>query len=277
MSDRRLDPEQLRARLQANLAAAVPRGQALPGGFDVAVAERRVETRADTAADGTDVVNPVAQIVSPGEVRSVPHALSVEGTGDLPGGSAAGSDPGPDPVTTDSSDPAADAPAKPRPTLGSRRVAAVARRSPKRRSGSNTGSEVGDDGEAKVVVHRCDGGAVLRGYRIPLDLHRRAERAKLRASADRGATLFWDEVLQSAIDALPEDVQRIAEGLVVTRGRAEPNPTTRVLQATIRHDQELRLRTLRLDLEEALDRTVRLEEIWSWMVREVVDGNLACL
>ena len=227
MSDRRLDPDQLRARLQANLAAATPRGQALPGAFPVDLAERGNDTLLAAPALAFDVA-----VLEP-----APSA------------------------TDDAAGPIA------------------APRAVKRRSGSNNGAVLSATRAGKPVVHRCDSGAVLRGYRIPLDLHRQAERAKLRASAHRGATLFWDEVLQAAIDAIPDDIGPMAEGLAAARGagRAEPNPTTRVLQATIRHDQELKLRTLRLDIEEALDRTVRLEEIWTWMVREVVEGRLTFL
>lgn len=86
--------------------------------------------------------------------------------------------------------------------------------------------------------------------------------------------MFWDEILQGAIDALPTDIREVAKSLGAPSGRAEPTTTTRVLQATIRHDQELTLRRLRLDLEEALDRTVRLEEIWTMLVERVIERGI---
>jgi hypothetical protein len=132
------------------------------------------------------------------------------------------------------------------------------------------------------VLHRNEQGAVLRGYRIPVELHRRAERAKLEASAKRGATLFWDEIMQAALDELPSSsamARELAAELPPEfashrHTRSRPTGATRVLQATIRHDQELLLRTLRLDLEELTGRVVRLEELWTWLVRRVVEANI---
>jgi hypothetical protein len=124
------------------------------------------------------------------------------------------------------------------------------------------------------VLHRRDQGAVLRGYRIPVDLHRQAERAKLGLASRRGSSLFWDELLQGAIDLLLDDIHKIAEELRAARRSPEISaPTTRVLQAAIRHDQDLRLRMLRIDLEELDGATVRLEEIWTWLIRQVVKNE----
>ena len=125
-------------------------------------------------------------------------------------------------------------------------------------------------GSLVQVLHRHDSAAVLRGYRIPVTLHRRAERAKLAASAQRREPVAWDEILQIAIDALPA-ASVIANGLEAQRARSgsEALPhagPTRVLQGAIRRDQEMLLRTMRLDLEELLDRRVQLEELWTWMV-----------
>jgi hypothetical protein len=127
---------------------------------------------------------------------------------------------------------------------------------------------------ARAVLHRRDRGAVLRGYRIPIDLHRQAERAKLGLASRRGTSLFWDELLQGAIDHLLHDPKQIAEELTAARRSSEPgSPSTRVLQAAIRHDQDLRLRMLRIDLEELDGNTVRLEEIWTWLIRQVVKNE----
>ena len=126
----------------------------------------------------------------------------------------------------------------------------------------------------RTVLHRRDQGAVLRGYRIPVDLHRKAERAKLGLAARRGSSLFWDELLQGAIDLLLDDIHRISAELSAARRSPEMGtPSTRVLQAAIRHDQDLRLRMLRIDLEEIDGATVRLEEIWTWLIRQVVKNE----
>ena len=113
----------------------------------------------------------------------------------------------------------------------------------------------------------------MRGYRIPVELHRQAERAKLGLASRRGTALFWDELLQSAIDLLLDDTPRIAEELRAVRKSPELGASTRVLQAAIRHDQDLRLRMLRIDLEELDGATVRLEEIWTWLIRQVVKNE----
>ena len=128
---------------------------------------------------------------------------------------------------------------------------------------------------ARAVLHRRDRGAVLRGYRIPIDLHRQAERAKLALASRRGSALFWDELLQGAIDYLLDDnTQKISQELSAVRRSPElGSPSTRVLQAAIRHDQDLRLRMLRIDLEELDGATVRLEEIWTWLIRQVVKNE----
>ena len=126
----------------------------------------------------------------------------------------------------------------------------------------------------QAVLHRRDRGAVLRGYRIPVDLHRQAERAKLGLASRRGSSLFWDELLQGAIDLLLDDTQRISNELSAARRTPElGSPNTRVLQAAIRNDQDLRLRMLRIDLEEIDGATVRLEEIWTWLIRQVVKNE----
>lgn len=126
----------------------------------------------------------------------------------------------------------------------------------------------------QTVLHRRDGGAVLRGYRIPVDLHRQAERAKLGLASRRGSSLFWDELLQGAIDLLLDDTHRISTELSAARRAPQmATPSTRVLQAAIRQDQDLRLRMLRIDLEEIDGATVRLEEIWTWLIRQVVKNE----
>jgi hypothetical protein len=126
----------------------------------------------------------------------------------------------------------------------------------------------------RAVLHRRDQGAVLRGYRIPVDLHRQAERAKLGLASRRGSSMFWDELLQGAIDLLLDDTHRISAELSAARRSPEMGtPNTRVLQAAIRHDQDLRLRMLRIDLEEIDGATVRLEEIWTWLIRQVVKNE----
>jgi hypothetical protein len=126
----------------------------------------------------------------------------------------------------------------------------------------------------RTVLHRRDQGAVLRGYRIPVELHRQAERAKLGLASRRGSSLFWDELLQGAIDLLLDDIHRISNELSAARRTPEMGtPNTRVLQAAIRHDQDLRLRMLRIDLEELDGATVRLEEIWTWLIRQVVKNE----
>jgi hypothetical protein len=126
----------------------------------------------------------------------------------------------------------------------------------------------------RTVLHRRDQGAVLRGYRIPVDLHRQAERAKLGLASRRGSSMFWDELLQGAIDLLLDDTHRISVELsAARRSPAMGSPSTRVLQAAIRHDQDLRLRMLRIDLEEIDGATVRLEEIWTWLIRQVVKNE----
>ena len=222
MAERRLDPAQLKARLQATLATEPARGHARPAAFSQL-------TTIDPGGSIDLAERPEANLA----VAQITPRTPVDS------GSRMNTMPAP---------------------IGPPREA----REPKESK----------DAKKRAVVHRCDAGAVLRGYRIPLALHRRAERAKLEASAKRGATLFWDEVLQAAIDALPTDIRDVARLLTAPSGRAEPNPTTRVLQATIRHDQELMLRRLRLDLEEVFDRTVRLEEIWALLVEQVVDRGL---
>ncbi len=225
MSDRRLDPAQLKARLQASLATEPARGHLRPAVFSQLTSH---ETWTPPA--------PVSQV----ETRKT---LEIE--------------------------PVSDVVSAPDQSPGAVLTVAV-------RESTTTSKDAKEpkDGRKRAVVHRCDAGAVLRGYRIPLHLHRRAERAKLAASATRGATLFWDEILQGAIDALPTDIREVAKSLGAPSGRAEPTTTTRVLQATIRHDQELTLRRLRLDLEEALDRTVRLEEIWTMLVERVIERGI---
>jgi hypothetical protein len=123
----------------------------------------------------------------------------------------------------------------------------------------------------KPVVHRHHAGAVLRGYRIPLSLHRKAERIKLTDSIERGATIYWDELLQDAIDQLPDTPADVAALLPTQTHRAEAAGATRVLQAAIRTDQDMKLRMLRLDLEEYTGKAVKLEDLWIALVTELVN------
>ncbi len=221
MAERRLDPDQLRARLQATLAASSPRGLALPNVTDPG--------NVGSASANPETENSGAQIEPRVTVRSSPPSSS---------------------SSHQKAHRRRDAP-KPLPT------------SPTPKS---------EQEKPTSVLHRNDRGAVLRGYRVPVELHRKVERAKLRVSAERGVTVFWDEVIQDAIDAISSDVHLVAATLGDGPDRrSAPAPATRVLQATIRYDQEMRLRTLRLDLEEVLERTVRLEELWNWLIHQVVD------
>ncbi len=123
----------------------------------------------------------------------------------------------------------------------------------------------------KPVVHRHHAGAVLRGYRIPLSLHRKAERIKLSDSVERGATIYWDELLQDAIDRLSDQPADVAPMLPAQTHRAEAAGATRVLQAAIRTDQDMKLRMLRLDLEEYTGKAVKLEDLWVALVTELVN------
>jgi hypothetical protein len=122
----------------------------------------------------------------------------------------------------------------------------------------------------KPVVHRHHAGAVLRGYRIPLSLHRKAERIKLADSMERGATIYWDELLQDAIDRLSDQPADVAPMLPAQTHRAEAAGATRVLQAAIRTDQDMKLRMLRLDLEEYTGKAVKLEDLWVALITELV-------
>ena len=227
MSDRRLDPAQLKARLQASLATEPARGHHRPAVFSQVTEHEALESDHPSVPSENAVADTFSQVLN------VSSAIQIRSEGPVKGAIR-------EPIAT------------------------------------HRATRDVKESKRRAVVHRCDAGAVLRGYRIPLHLHRRVERAKLEASTTRGATLFWDEVLQGAIDALPTDVREIARSFGTPSGRAEAKPTTRVLQATIRHDQELTLRRLRLDLEEVLDRTVRLEEIWALLVERVVErGSLS--
>ncbi len=128
-----------------------------------------------------------------------------------------------------------------------------------------------DDGMKKPVVHRHHAGAVLRGYRIPLSLHRKAERAKLADSVQRGAAIYWDELLQDAIDRLPDNPAQVVPLLPTHNYRAQAAGATRVLQAAIRADQDMKLRMLRLDLEELTGTAVKLEDLWIALVSDLVN------
>jgi hypothetical protein len=128
-----------------------------------------------------------------------------------------------------------------------------------------------DDGSKKPVVHRHHAGAVLRGYRIPLALHRKAERAKLADSMERGAAIHWDELLQDAIDRLPDNPAQVVPLLPTQDYRAQAAGATRVLQAAIRADQDMKLRLLRLDLEELTGTAVKLEDLWIALVSDLIN------
>lgn len=216
MSDRRLDPAELRARLASNLAESQSRGGAIS---TMLAAEPSVDRE---VAEEVAVAAPLykARDDSP-ETRRATTSMTRR---------------------TDQT--------------------TVILKQHRREKGRTTATEL-----RSVVLHRHDADAVLRGYRIPIGLHRQAERAKLMASVSRGSTLYWDEVMQDAIDAIPTDLREVADSLPQRDGRSNPTGATRVLQATIRSDQEMRLRLLRLDLEELTGRAVRLEDIWTWLVR----------
>ena len=208
MSDRRLDPAELRARLASNLAESPSRG----GAISTMTASTTITPAGPTAGH---------PIYKAREDRTAEAQTSVE-------------------------------------TVSPRANTRKEKRRPTERE------------PRTAIVHRHHDGAVLRGYRIPIALHRQAERAKLTASIARGSTLHWDEVLQDAIDTIPADLREFANLLPQRNGRATPNGPTRVLQATIRSDQEMRLRLLRLDLEELTGNTVRLEDIWTLLIGQSV-------
>jgi hypothetical protein len=109
---------------------------------------------------------------------------------------------------------------------------------------------------------------------VPHSLHARARRAKTRAESQRGRRITWDEVAQEALDALGHEPnvlrQRLDELEVVRRS---DRGTPRLIQATIRRDQDAAFRELRLDLIEALDTEVTFEQLWSVALTKWVDEH----
>ena len=261
MADRRLSPAELKARLQANLAVQPAKPIAVPAPAPAPVAPTPVPAPAPVSGPGPVAVpdvapSPVGVLTRDSPITRNPRPVMAPVTAPvhvdavLTLANRGGNELRP-PV-----DP------EPRPILSSIPMSLAA--APATTSTKRT---------IESVLHRADRGAVLRGYRIPIDLHRQAERTKVAISAERGTSVFWDELLQSSIDAIPSDLTRIASDLATTR-RTQPSvaPSTRVLQATIRQDQDLRLRTLRIDLEEIGGATIRLEEIWTWLIRRVINN-----
>ncbi len=255
MTERRLTPEQLRARLQANLANASARGTA-PSESDQHGLNAQSFAEPDSAKSGVSPpLNARLGTYNPspkGRTDSLMNRPSAPN--DSPATRAVNATLNPDSVRH---------PPSANETIESTLL-------------TNSASE---KRIAHPIVHRHETGGVLRGYRIPLALHRRAERAKLAASGNRRAMVFWDEILQTAIDELPkaaELVSRFETDLPSEFAKrsqaAQPAGVTRVLQATIRHDQDMLLRALRLDLEELTGSVVRLEEIWTWLIRTIVES-----
>ena len=71
--------------------------------------------------------------------------------------------------------------------------------------------------------------------------------------------MSWDEVAQEALDLFQ---QRRPDREARLRNRPEPSASTRMLQATIRVDQDQWLRSLKLDLDAAAT-PVSFERLWS--------------
>jgi hypothetical protein len=104
----------------------------------------------------------------------------------------------------------------------------------------------------------------LRGHLVPHALHAQARRAKTRAESQRSRRVTWDEVAQEALDALsrdPRQIRRRLEELAELRSADTGGP--RLVQATIRRDQDAAFRELRLDLIESLKTEVTFEQLWS--------------
>jgi hypothetical protein len=109
---------------------------------------------------------------------------------------------------------------------------------------------------------------------VPHALHARARRAKTRVESQRGRRVTWDEVAQEALDALgnePRVVRRRLDELEAMRRSGRGTP--RLIQATIRRDQDLAFRELRLDLIEALETEVTFEQLWSIALIAWVDDH----
>ena len=111
----------------------------------------------------------------------------------------------------------------------------------------------------RSVVRRGRVGGKLRGHRVPRALHARAARAKLALEVARDVPMSWDEVAQEALDLLQ---LRRADREAHLKSAAHSSAATRMLQATIRSDQDQWLRSFKLDLDEAGAR-VSFERLWS--------------
>jgi hypothetical protein len=312
MADKRLSPDQLRARLAANLANSPERGAAVDAAREIARdLSREVVDRLPKTSDPAEepaglkalkYATPSTEAEAPVGLTALKHAsspavqLSVDltqlragevvlepaidpvGPSDGLGGIGQGSDSQELPVFDPEAGAPSPKPAQSPPSAVTTAVPAIPKPQPtSTRSATERASSARPTIAAQkawedhpAVVHRHHEGAVLRGYRIAAALHRRAERAKLEVSARRGAVLFWDEMMQLAIDDIPGDLAVIANALPVRSGAAAPAGGTRVLQAAIRADQEVKLRMLRLDLEEVSGTTVRLEDVWTWLVERVI-------
>ena len=111
----------------------------------------------------------------------------------------------------------------------------------------------------RSVVRRGRVGGKLRGHRVPRALHARAARAKLALEVARDVPMSWDEVAQEALDLLQ---LRRADREARLKSAAHSSAATRMLQATIRNDQDQWLRSFKLDLDEA-GAPVSFERLWS--------------
>lgn len=280
MADRRLSPAELKARLQANLAVAGAKSNnPVPAQPSPSPAEstpaRALVTPLETPSVTPSETSLVTSLVTPLETPlDTPLETPLETPLALPTAApvataiaASTAEPPAETEPNSNASPLTETNSGPLDLQPSELVA------PPRKRAATTAVTV-PKRSTRPVLHRRDRGAVLRGYRIPVDLHRQAERAKLGLASRRGTSLFWDELLQSAIDLLLDDTQRIAQELSAARRSPELGaPSTRVLQAAIRHDQDFRLRMLRIDLEELDGATVRLEEIWTWLISQVVKNE----
>ena len=114
-------------------------------------------------------------------------------------------------------------------------------------------------GSLHPILRRGKGVGRLRGHPVPKALHGRAARAKMTLELGRGSRLSWDEVMQEALDLLAGDRHVLVERL---RRPLVPIGSARMVQATIRPEQDQWLRALKLDLDEA-DLAVRYEQLWT--------------
>jgi hypothetical protein len=74
----------------------------------------------------------------------------------------------------------------------------------------------------------------------------------------------WDEVAQEALDTLSRDPRQIRRRLdELAELRSADTSAPRLIQATIRRDQDAAFRELRLDLIDALKTEVTFEQLWS--------------